>query len=178
MWDEQIVDVAREMTEGDAPANLRARVLDRIEARSEPRLGWKWIGLASAVGAGVAVLLIVLLLNTLESGRTVETRASAPPQTPTMVTPPAAAAADLRRAAPALTPAITTTRLAQRMQPVAQTQGIREPLEDALLPLLDSIDLEPLELIRLPPADSIAAEPLVIAVLELSPIDQQAIDVQ
>jgi hypothetical protein len=178
MWDEQIGDVARQMTEGSARASLRASVLDRIEAGPEHRPWRMWMAISSVAAAGVAVLLVVLVLNTRETGRTMEIRASVPPQTPTTVTPPTAGAADPQPAAPTLTLTIATAPMARRTRALAQIQEPGERLEDVLLPLPESIDVEPLELVRLPPADSIATEPLVIAAVELEPFDQQDTDRQ
>lgn len=179
MWDERIDDVARQLTEESAPPGLRARVLDQIEAHSASRHPRRiWIAGGSAVAVGVAVLLVVLMLAPRDSSKVAETGASVPARTPTMVAPRNPGVADAQPASPSVTPAMGTTRIAQRAQPLAQTREIAEPPENVLLPLPDSIDLAPLELAMLPPAESIATEPIAIAVLEIEPFDYQDIDRQ
>lgn len=57
MWDEQIDDVARRMTEGDVPAELRVRILNRLDAHSERRPRWMWIVSSAAVATAIILMI-------------------------------------------------------------------------------------------------------------------------
>src|SRR6266481_121283 len=62
MWDDEIDAAARAVTGGRVARDLRSRVLARIEAgHGRPR--WRLIGLPSAIGAVVVVMLLALFVN-------------------------------------------------------------------------------------------------------------------
>ncbi len=178
MWDEQIDEVARQMTDGTTEVNLRGRVLNRIEAGSETRPRWTWMGVSVTMVGGVAALLFLLVFTRPDRG-SVGTQTS--PAPPTRATTSAGVAANAQSSGPlqrrgelVIQPAPTARRAARRpLTFMGAANFTEEPL-----PAPDSIALTSLELPELAADEPITTEPIVIAVLELSPIDEPAIDDQ
>ena len=170
MWDEQIDDVARQMTEGDVPADLRVRVLGRLEAHSER--GPRWIWMVSSAAVATAILLVIALLRNPQDRGAVETQPYAPPSAQTR------APGDAGSLTQPFTPLLATGQFvrpqtASGRQPSRSARSMADFMVESL-PAPDSIALTSLELPALAAADPITTEPIAIAALELRPIDEPA----
>jgi len=169
--DAAIDAVAREMTDAEPSAALRARVLDRIEQggrRSSPALPrWAWAG--AAAGVVLFVATAVWVVRPAPAPR--DARATPAEQRPAGP-PPAAPGAER----PAIQPAATSVRAASpdgvsasagRTRRAVAAPGAR-PAEAAeafdTVPALAAI--EPLRLASVEPA------PLHVADMEISPITE------
>src|SRR5439155_208110 len=100
--DRRVDDAARELTEGEAPASFKARVLQRIEQHNQPR--WTPAWLLSTAAAAVCLVLVVMLMRgghpdpspqaiaTRGGGAATGVESVAPPVTHVAADPPTVAA--------------------------------------------------------------------------------------
>jgi len=162
---ERAVDAAlREMAGGEGPADMRRRVLARLEEPSSPARAW-WAGLGAAAAAAVVVAIAFLRAGTPSPERPAPlTRASAQPA---LVAPAAEAPA---------TPAVAPVRTARRddaavRRPAERPSAEAERNTDTVL-AVDPIELAPLSVPPIGKETRIAVAALAFDRVEVAPLSE------
>jgi hypothetical protein len=152
--DETIDRVARQMTDAEAPARLRANVMSRLdEARRASRAGW-WLPAVTAVAAAAMIVMVW-------------PRPSAPGLPPLPSIAPAAAPLVANAISAAEITASSPSTPSRRVIRVSTTSTPDDP--EALARMIPALTkLEPLTV------DSIQPQPLAIPLLVISPLSSTA----
>jgi len=174
MWDERIDDVARRLTATPPRADLRARVLARIETGG--RLGQRFRAWKPApIAAGIAVIVFALLRAGWHSHQTpppaAGTQSNLTEKTPTNIgsAPPAnvemtAVPSEERTARRAPAPGLGQTDRAQQ----ALWQDLNE---DSIKPVaVTPLALEALRLDRIKPPEMIQPRALAVEPISVAPL--------
>jgi cytoskeletal protein RodZ len=188
--DEAIDRAVREMMSADPPAEMRARVLARLEGRGGPG-GWPIVRLAAAAGMIAAAVLIVVLgwrvsdqpepdlaRSTAASEPTVAAPPPAPPAPPDSSSLPPAPA---ERADPEQRRPAATVRTATERTPVRAGRPDRLNQEIAAASVAVGVETGPSAIDAIPDIDvgRIATAPiemLPVSVSPLSPLRQLQIE--
>jgi hypothetical protein len=164
MWDDDIDQVARALTEARTPAALKARVMARIrdDARARvPRHHW-W------VWSPVAVTIVLILAVVFRTEWRAQPTEAPPALASRTIAPPSASLP-----APGALSAIPATPAIGRRTAVA-AQAVRADSESTVAPLpqltVERLNLERVQLKTVPVPDAIALKTLDMTPLELAPL--------
>ena len=167
MWDEEQVeaaidDAARQMTAGEPGAELRVRVVSRIENRQRVQSVWR----PALAGLIVAALLVVAVMVRLKPDAT---HHPGPAPTPTTTVQSSPSSSGASEQVVRLPPPLLGVYGGQRKPDATYDMDLPSDVDAVTLP---SIDLESIAVAALPAAESIQVEPLEaaapIAVIPLS----------
>lgn len=158
MWDDDIDEVARALTEARPSTHLKSRVMERIGNDAPPRRSWRvwWLMVPAAVTATLAVALM------WPNHRRVEPVPAATPMTTDR---------SLKPEPPQPTVAASAGR---RQQPVrvAQQPPAGDPIVPAQLEALrvSTLELEPIRVGTMPELASIETQSLAMTPLAFRPL--------
>jgi hypothetical protein len=164
MWDDDIDQVARALTEARTPAALKARVMARIGDDARTREPWRqwW------VWSPVAVAIVLILAVVFRTGWRAQPTEAPPALASRTIAPPSASLP-----APGALNAIPATPAIGRRTAVA-AQAVRADSESTVAPLpqltVERLNLERVQLKTVPVPDAIALKTLEMAPLELAPL--------
>lgn len=163
MWDDDIDEVARALTEARTPAALKARVMARIGDDARTREPWRQWWVWSPVAVAIVLILAVVFrtgwrAQPTEAPSALASRMMAPPSAPLP--------------APVALETIQATTIGQRIAVAAP--AVRADVEFTVAPLpqltVERLNLERVQLKTIPAPETIALKTLEMTPLELAPL--------
>ena len=162
MWDDDIDEVARTLTEAQPSAALKARVLARIRDDTRPHAPWqRWW-----VWSPVALAIVLILAVVFRAGWHAR-----PTEAPPALASRAIASPSASLSAPVALETIQATTIRQRLAVASPARADGESMVAPLPPLtVERLNVERVELKTIPAPETIALKTLELTPLEVAPL--------